>query len=100
MSAETYEARLMALSDIDDVGLVIDMLSTGDVLVVAVVPRGGMTPSQLLPAVSPVLPANIQFRLASVRSIPRNAMGKIDRSRLAEQVGRRSVAAQAEQAHA
>jgi len=100
MSAQTYEARLMALSDIDDVGMVIDMQPTGDVLAVAVVARDGLTPSQLLPAVSPLLPANIQFRLVLVRSIPRNAMGKIDRSRLAEQLRRRSVAVRAEQEHA
>lgn len=84
MGAEEVESRLLALPQVEDAAITILNLPLRDLLAVAVVTSGGVTPQELLPSVRPLIAGSVEFRLVFVRSIPRNAMGKIDRARLAE----------------
>jgi acyl-CoA synthetase (AMP-forming)/AMP-acid ligase II len=53
---------------------------------IAVVPAGGVTATEIASRIKSVISRGTLFRLVTVPSIPRNAMGKVDRPRLVQQV--------------
>jgi len=101
MSAVDAESRLAAIDGIQDAGIVVVPTRDGELLVIAIAAREGATAAEFLPAVKPILPRGTPLRLVLVGSIPRNAMGKIDRQRLIHQLRQVYLAAvQAQREHA
>jgi acyl-CoA synthetase (AMP-forming)/AMP-acid ligase II len=85
ISAVDLESKLSALDRVLDASVAAASGTAGDLLLVCLVLDRGVAPGSLLPPVTRIV-AGVPFRMFSVRSIPRNAMGKVDRRRLIEQV--------------
>jgi acyl-coenzyme A synthetase/AMP-(fatty) acid ligase len=93
LSAVDLESKLSALRHVHDASVAVAASPAGDLLLVCLVLDRGVAPTELLPLVKRIV-AGVPFRLVSVRSLPRNAMGKVDRRRLIEQVRNRLRTAQ------
>ena len=85
ISATNLETKLMALDTVEDVTVGVVPMPNGDMLWIAAVPSPGRTPN-IVPHVKRMLAQGVPFRVVLVSSIPRNAMGKVDRPRLVAQV--------------
>jgi fatty acid CoA ligase FadD22 len=86
ISASDLETKLMALDSVEDVTAGVVPMPNGDTLWIAAVPSAGQTPNNIVPHVRRMLTQGVPFRVVLVSSIPRNAMGKVDRPRLVSQV--------------
>jgi fatty acid CoA ligase FadD22 len=86
ISAPDLEAKLMARDYIEDATAGVVPMPNGDSLWIAVVASGGLTARDIVPDVQRMLTPGVPFHVVSVSSIPRNAMGKVDRGRLIAQV--------------
>lgn len=86
IAASDLETKLMELDPVEDVTAGVVPMPNGDTLWIAAVVSPGQTANTMVPHVRRLLPQGVPFRIVLVRSIPRNAMGKVDRPRLVTQV--------------
>ena len=89
LSAVDIETKLMASGVIDDVALVTIPGQYSDLPSMAIVAKPGFERERLIGDVRGHLPKGVRCSLVLVPAIPRNEMGKIDRPRLARQLGAR-----------
>jgi len=82
VSVPELEAKLGADPRINDVCIVPIGVSDMDMLAFVMELPPETDAKTLYPDIMPLLPAGISFRVVQVRSIPRNAMGKVERREL------------------
>lgn len=99
LAAPDIEAKFTALAHVEDATATVLPSPQGDMLWIALVPRGALTANDILPWAKPLIPGGVPFRLVVVDAIPRNAMGKIERVRLIERI-RNHLRATRERQHA
>lgn len=87
LSAVDIESKLSAIDAVEDAAMVNIPGQYSDLPSVAIVAKRGFERNRLVKDVRAHLPKGVPCPLILVASIPRNEMGKIDRRRLARQMG-------------
>ncbi|HEY6048670.1 MAG TPA: class I adenylate-forming enzyme family protein [Sphingomicrobium sp.] len=85
VSAAEIESKLLALDGVEDATAGVVPMPAGDTLWIAVVPRPGVSPTDVAEHIKPMLSRGVPFRVVAVSAIPRNSMGKVNRRLLIEQ---------------
>ncbi len=86
VNAIDLEAKLAFLPGVDDLATCVMPLAEGDLLTIAVVTGDKVDLNQVAERIRAKLPKGRVFHLVRIRSIPRNAMGKIPRSMIANKL--------------
>jgi acyl-CoA synthetase (AMP-forming)/AMP-acid ligase II len=86
VNAVELEAKLAFLPGVDDLAACVMQLVEGDLLTIAVVTADRVDLNDVANLIRDKLPAGRTFHLVRLRSIPRNAMGKIPRAMIAEKL--------------
>ncbi len=86
VDAVDLEARLAFLPGVDDLCACVMPLAEGDLLTIAVVTRDKVDLAAVAERIRAKLPKGRTFHLVRIRSIPRNAMGKIPRAMIANKL--------------
>ncbi|MCY7270463.1 MAG: acyl--CoA ligase [Sphingomonas bacterium] len=86
VNAVDLEARLAFLPGVDDLAACVMPLAEGDLLTIAVVTRDTVDLKAVAEHIRVKLPKGRTFHLVRIRSIPRNAMGKIPRAMIANKL--------------
>ena len=86
VSAPELEAKLSFLPGIDDLVACVMPLAEGDLLTIAVVTRDDVDLTPIATLIQAKLPNGRTFHLVRLKSIPRNAMGKVPRSMIANKL--------------
>lgn len=86
VNATDLEAKLAFLPGVDDLVTCVMPLDEGDLLTIAVVTGDKVDLNQVAERIRAKLPKGRTFHLVRIRSIPRNAMGKIPRAMIAERL--------------
>ena len=86
VDAVDLEARLAFLPGVDDLCACVMPLAEGDLLTIAVVTRDKVDLATVAERIRAKLPKGRTFHLVRIRSIPRNAMGKIPRAMIANKL--------------
>lgn len=86
VNAVDLEARLAFLPGIDDLCACVMPLAEGDLLTIAVVTRDKVDLNAVAERIRGKLPKGRTFHLVRIRSIPRNAMGKVPRAMIANKL--------------
>ena len=86
VDAVDLEARLAFLPGVDDLCACVMPLAEGDLLTIAVVTRDKVDLAAVAERIRGKLPKGRTFHLVRIRSIPRNAMGKIPRAMIANKL--------------
>lgn len=86
VNAADLEARLAFLPGVDDLAACVMQLAEGDLLTIAVVTRDNVDLKAVAARIQAKLPNGRTFHLVRIKSIPRNAMGKIPRAMIANKL--------------
>jgi len=86
VNAAELEARLAFLPGVDDLCACVMPLAEGDLLTIAVVTSDKVDLKAVAERIRGKLPTGRTFHLVRIRSIPRNAMGKIPRAMIADKL--------------
>ena len=86
VNAVDLEAKLAFLPGVDDLAACVMPLAEGDLLTFAVVTRDTVDLGAVAERIRAKLPKGRSFHLVRIRSIPRNAMGKIPRALIANKL--------------
>ena len=86
VNAVDLEAKLAFLPGVDDLAACVMPLAEGDLLTFAVVTRDTVDLGAVADRIRAKLPKGRSFHLVRIRSIPRNAMGKIPRAMIANKL--------------
>ena len=86
VNAVDLEAKLAFLPGVDDLAACVMPLAEGDLLTFAVVTRDTVDLGAVADRIRVKLPKGRSFHLVRIRSIPRNAMGKIPRALIANKL--------------
>ena len=86
VSAPELEAKLSFLPGVDDLVACVMPLAEGDLLTIAVVTRDDVDLAPIAKLIQAKLPNGRTFHLVRLKSIPRNAMGKVPRAMIANKL--------------
>ena len=86
VNAADLEARLAFIPGVDDLAACVMPLAEGDLLTIAVVTRDKGDLKAVAAHIQGKLPNGRTFHLVRIKSIPRNAMGKIPRAMIANKL--------------
>ena len=86
VNAADLEARLAFIPGVDDLAACVMPLAEGDLLTIAVVTRDKVDLKAVAAHIQGKLPNGRTFHLVRIKSIPRNAMGKIPRAMIANKL--------------
>ncbi len=88
ISASDLESRLLQIDEVADAAAGGVSTPKGDILWIAFVPRQGIRPMMLGKRIRRDFAGGLPARVVAVRSIPRNAMGKVNRRELLDRMTR------------
>ncbi|MCY7279629.1 MAG: acyl--CoA ligase, partial [Sphingomonas bacterium] len=86
VNAVDLEAKLAFMPGVDDLAACVMPLAEGDLLTIAVVTGDKVDLNAVAERIRAKLPKGRSFHLVRIRSIPRNAMGKIPRAMIANKL--------------
>ena len=86
VNAVELEAKLAFLPGVDDLVACVMPLAEGDLLTIAVVTRDTVDLGRVAELIQAKLPKGRTFHLLRLKSIPRNAMGKVPRAMIANKL--------------
>jgi acyl-coenzyme A synthetase/AMP-(fatty) acid ligase len=86
VSLADVESKLSQIPAFQEACAVPVSLNRGDILAVVVVPAKGADRNKVQQQVRAALPTGCPFRIVPVRQLPRGAMGKVQRQRIADQL--------------
>jgi acyl-CoA synthetase (AMP-forming)/AMP-acid ligase II len=86
VNAVDLEAKLAFLPGVDDLCACVMPLAEGDLLTIAVVTHSSVDLNAVAQRIRAKLPKGRPFHLVRIKSIPRNAMGKIPRAMIANRL--------------
>ena len=86
VNAAELEAKLAFLPGVDDLVTCVMALDEGDLLTIAVVTGDKVDLKAVAELIRAKLPKGRVFHLVRIRSIPRNAMGKVPRAMIADKL--------------